>query len=103
GMPIIVRAAMKPISTLMRPLQSVDLATGAPAPSHIERSDVCAVPSLSVIVEYVVAFAIASALLDTFGGDTMEEVKERVAMRRERSKLKNIIRWPGAADIFILS
>ena len=92
GMPVIVRAAMKPISTLMRPLQSLDLATGDSAPSHIERSDVCAVPSLSIIVENVVAFTIASALLDTFGGDTMNEVKERFALRREQSKLKNIIR-----------
>jgi len=91
GMPIIVRAAMKPISTLMRPLQSVDLATGNTAPSHIERSDVCAVPSLSVIVENVVAFTIASALLDTFGGDTMSEVKERVALRHKQGKLRNLI------------
>jgi chorismate synthase len=91
GMPIIVRAAMKPISTLMRPLTSVDFATGEAVPSHIERSDVCAVPSLSIIVEHVAAFTIASALLDTFGGDTMHEVKERVALRQVRSKLKNII------------
>jgi len=91
GMPIIVRAAMKPISTLMRPLQSVNLSTGDAAPSHIERSDVCAVPSLSIIVENVVALTIASALLDTFGGDTMNEVKERVALRHKHGKLKNLI------------
>jgi chorismate synthase len=91
GMHIVIRAAMKPISTLMRPLPSVDLATGISAPSHIERSDVCAVPSLSVIVEQVVAFTIASVLLDTFGGDSMQEVKERVAIRREQSSLRNLI------------
>lgn len=91
GMPVIIRAAMKPISTLMRPLSSVDLSTGESAPSHIERSDVCAVPSLSVIVEQVVMFTVASAILDTFGGDTINEVKERVESRREQSKLKNII------------
>ncbi len=91
GMPIVVRAAMKPISTLMRPLSSVDLATGEAALSHIERSDICAVPSLSIIVENVVAFTLASALLDTFGGDAMAEVQERVALRREQSKLKNLI------------
>ncbi|MDP4231690.1 MAG: chorismate synthase [Bacteroidota bacterium] len=91
GMPIVVRAAMKPISTLMRPLPSVDLATGESAPSHIERSDVCAVPSLAVIVEYVVAFTLASALLDTCGGDTMDEVKTSVAARHERGKLEKII------------
>jgi chorismate synthase len=92
GMPIIVLAAMKPISTLMRPLPSVDLSSGKAAPSHIERSDICAVPSLSIIVEHVVAFTIATALLDTFGGDAMNEVKERVAIRHDRSKLKNLIR-----------
>ena len=91
GMPIIIRAAMKPISTLMRPLASVDLATGESAPSHIERSDVCAVPSLAIIVEYVSAFTLASAILDTFGGDSMSEVKERVSIRRDQSKLKNLI------------
>jgi len=91
GMPIVVRAAMKPISTLMRPLQSVDLSTGEAAPSHIERSDVCAVPSLAVIVESVVAFTLASALLDTFGGDTLSEVQNRVATRREQSRFKNLI------------
>jgi chorismate synthase len=92
GMPIVIRASMKPISTLMRPLPSVDLATGNAAPSHIERSDVCAVLSLSIIVENVVAFTIAAALLDTFGGDTMQEVKERIALRHEQGKLKNLIK-----------
>ncbi len=91
GMPIIVRASMKPISTLMRPLQSIDLATGEPAPSHIERSDVCAVPSLALIVESVVAFTLASALLDTFGGDTLSEVQERAKLRHKQSKLKKLI------------
>jgi chorismate synthase len=91
GMPVVVRASMKPISTLMRPLRSVDLATGEPTPSHIERSDVCAVPSLSVIVESVVSFTLASALLDTFGGDTMAEVRSRVKIHREQSKLKHLI------------
>jgi chorismate synthase len=82
GEPIIVCAAMKPISTLMRPLESIDLATGKATEAHIERSDVCAVPALSIIVEQVVAFAIASELLETFGGDTIIELKERVAIRR---------------------
>ncbi len=91
GMPVIVKAAMKPISTLMRPLTSVDLATGEVTASHIERSDVCAVPSLSVILENVVAFTIAAALLDTFGGDTMSEITERVALRHKRGTLKYLI------------
>jgi chorismate synthase len=84
GEPIIVRVAMKPISTLMRPLQSIDLATGAPTEAHIERSDVCAVPALAIIVEQVVAFTIARELLDTFGGDTMSELLNRINDRRKR-------------------
>ncbi|MHB8391953.1 MAG: chorismate synthase [Acidobacteriaceae bacterium] len=82
GEPIVVRAAMKPISTLMRPLPSVDLATGRTVEAHIERSDVCAVPALAVIVEQVLAMTIASELLETFGGDTVEELRNRVAIRR---------------------
>ncbi len=66
GEPIVVRAHMKPISTLMRPLESVDLATGEVTEAHIERSDVCAVPALAVIVEQVMAFAISCELLETF-------------------------------------
>lgn len=83
GEDIIVRAAMKPISTLMQPLQSVDLTTGRPTEAHIERSDVCAVPALGVIVEQVVALAIASEILETFGGDSIVELQERVAKRRK--------------------
>ncbi len=82
GEPIVIRAHMKPISTLMQPLQSVDLATGKETEAHIERSDVCAVPALAVIVEQVVALTLASELLETFGGDTLSELKERVAIRR---------------------
>ncbi len=82
GEPIVVRAHMKPISTLMRPLDSVDLATGEETEAHIERSDVCAVPALAVIVEQVVALTIASELLEAFAGDTISELKERVEIRR---------------------
>src|SRR5205814_8716543 len=78
GEPIVVRAHMKPISTLMRPLLSVDLATGEQTDAHIERSDVCAVPALSVIVESVVALTLASEILETFGGDTVSELLDRV-------------------------
>lgn len=87
GEAIIVRAHMKPISTLMRPLESVDLATGAATEAHIERSDVCAVPALAVIVEQVLAFTIASELLETFGGDTMTELKDRIAIRRNALRI----------------
>ncbi len=87
GEPIVVRAAMKPISTLMRPLPSLDLVTGEARDAHIERSDVCAVPALAIIVEQVVAMTIASKLLETFGGDTLAELTERVAIRRRALQL----------------
>jgi chorismate synthase len=88
--PIVVRAHMKPISTLMRPLRSVDLATGEATQAHIERSDVCAVPALAVIVEQVVALTIAGELLETFGGDTLLELKDRVAIRRNALRISTI-------------
>lgn len=91
GEEIVVRAAMKPISTLMQPLQSVNLATGEETKAHIERSDVCAVPALAIIVENVVAMTLASALLDTFGGDTVAELLGRVQERRNRMKLEQTI------------
>ncbi len=91
GEPIVVRAAMKPISTLMRPLESVDLKTGQPTDAHIERSDVCAVPALAVIVEQVVALTIASALLETFGGDTVDELRARVSERRGALRIDRIL------------
>ncbi len=75
GMPIILRAAMKPISTLGRGLQSVNLQTLQSERSDYERSDVCAVPAASVVVESVVAFELARAFLEKFGGDTMREVR----------------------------
>lgn len=87
GMPIVIRAAMKPISTLMQPLGSINLATGEPASAHIERSDVCAVPALSIIVEQVVATELASAIIDTFGGDTIDELRERVERRRNQASI----------------
>lgn len=76
GQPIVVRGAMKPIATLgpSRSMGSVDLRTRQPQRAAYERSDVCAVPAASVIVENVVAFEIARALLEKFGGDTMAEV-----------------------------
>lgn len=86
GQPLIVKAAMKPISTLMDPLASVDLATGEETAAHIERSDTCAVPALSVIVQAVVNFTLAQALLDTFGSDTVAELIERVQARAERTQ-----------------
>ncbi len=88
GEPIVIRAHMKPISTLMRPLDSVDLTTGVATSAHIERSDVCAVPALAVIVEQVVALTIASEMLETFGGDTIVEIEERVAARKNALRIE---------------
>ena len=77
GEPIVVRAAMKPISTLMKPLKSVDLNTKEPVEAAVERSDICRVPSLGVIGEAAVAYEIAQAFLEKFGGDSLEEIKVR--------------------------
>jgi chorismate synthase len=65
---------MKPISTLMKPLRSIDLTTMQDAPAAIERSDVCAVPAAAVVGEAMVALVLADAILEKFGGDTMDEI-----------------------------
>ncbi|MFW5653369.1 MAG: chorismate synthase, partial [Planctomycetota bacterium] len=75
GEPVVVRGAMKPISTLLQGLPSVDLETKAADRSQYERSDVCAVSAASVVMENVVAFEIAAAFREKFGGDSMREVK----------------------------
>jgi chorismate synthase len=75
GMPIIVRAAMKPIPTLRNPLASVDIVKKKAFKAAYERSDTCAVPAVSVIGEAVAALVIAECFLEKFGGDSMEEVK----------------------------
>ncbi|MFQ5461171.1 MAG: chorismate synthase [Phycisphaerae bacterium] len=75
GEPIVLRAAMKPISTLLRGLDSVNLKTRQSERSDYERSDVCAVPAASVVVENVVAFEMARVFLEKFAGDTMAEVR----------------------------
>jgi chorismate synthase len=69
-----VTAWMKPISTLMKPLRSIDLTTMQDAPAAIERSDVCAVPAAAVVGEAMVALVLANAVLEKFGGDTMDEI-----------------------------
>jgi chorismate synthase len=74
GEPLVVRAAMKPLSTLMKPLATVDLHTGQPARAAVERSDVCAVPACGVVVEAMVSFVLADAWLEKFAGDTLEDV-----------------------------
>jgi chorismate synthase len=69
-----ITAFMKPISTLMKPLRSVDLATMTESPAAIERSDVCAVPAAAVVGEAMVAIVLADALMEKFGGDSIEEL-----------------------------
>jgi chorismate synthase len=75
GQAIVVRAAMKPISTLLKALPSVDLNTKQAAPADYERSDVCAVPAASVVLENAVAFEVARAAIEKFGGDSLDEMK----------------------------
>jgi chorismate synthase len=88
GQPLVIRAGKKPISTLRKPLESINLATKQPESAAYERSDVCAVSAASVIVENVVAFEMAAALIDKFGGDSLAEMKGRyelfLKMARER-------------------
>ncbi|WP_371368746.1 Chorismate synthase [Sporomusa rhizae] len=83
GEAIVIRAAMKPIPTLMKPLLSVDIVSKTPIKANTERSDVCAVTAAAVVGESMTAYILAEALLDKFGGDTMVEVKSRIAQYRE--------------------
>jgi chorismate synthase len=78
GEPLVVRVAMKPISTLMSPLKTVNLATGEPANAQSERSDVTAVPAMGVIAEALVALVLADAMLEKFGGDSLAEMRRNV-------------------------
>ena len=73
GEDVVVRAAMKPIPTLMKPLRSVDVATGEPAEALVERSDTTAVEALAVIAETAVAFELAKAAKEKFGGDALDD------------------------------
>jgi len=83
GEPLVLRAAMKPIATLMNPLDSVDLDTGEAVKAHVERSDYCAVPAASVIGESLAALVLADAFLVKFGGDSLEELRARVDAWRD--------------------
>jgi chorismate synthase len=81
GEPVVARVAMKPISTLMAPLPTVDLVTGQSASAQSERSDVTAVPALGVIAEAMVALALAEAMLEKFGGDSLGEMRRNYRLR----------------------
>ena len=88
GQPVVVRAAMKPISTLRRPLRSVDLETKEPVEAVVERSDVCAVPAAGVVGEAMMAIVLAEAFLAKFGGDSVDEIR-----RNYRTYLEYLKSW----------
>ena len=91
GQPLVLRAAVKPIPTLTKPLQSVDLSTMEPSQALRERTDSCVVPAAGVVGEAMVAFVLADAYRAKFGGDHIDDVRAAVAAYRER------IGWPRAA------
>jgi chorismate synthase len=84
GAPLLVRAVMKPISTLSRPLASVDISTKQQAAAFKERSDICAVPAAAVVAEAAVALVLAEALVEKFGGDAIADLDAAVERYRER-------------------
>jgi chorismate synthase len=85
GEVLVVRAAMKPISTVPRALATIDVATGEAAKAHHQRSDVCAVPAAGVVTQAMIALVIANSVLEKFGGDSVAETK-----RNMESYLANI-------------
>ncbi len=86
GQPLVIRAAKKPISTLRKPLDSINLATKEAEAAAYERSDVCAVPAAGVILENVIAFEIAAALVEKFGGDSLVEMQARWKLFQEMAR-----------------
>ncbi|PFZ30991.1 chorismate synthase [Bacillus wiedmannii] len=86
GMPIVVRGVMKPIPTLYKPLQSIDIDTKEPFTASIERSDSCAVPAASVVAEAVVAWELATVLIEQFGLDRMDLIRENIEKHNEYAR-----------------
>ncbi|WP_155590627.1 chorismate synthase [Lysinibacillus cavernae] len=86
GMPIVVRGVMKPIPTLYKPLQSVDIETKEPFKASVERSDSCAVPAASVVAEHVIAWEIANAILEQFHSDQLPQLKAQIDEHRQYTK-----------------
>ncbi|WP_152344627.1 chorismate synthase, partial [Mycobacterium tuberculosis] len=78
GEPLHIRIAMKPIPTLYKPLQTVDLDTKQAAAASVERSDTCAVPAAAVVAEAMVCWVLAEAMLEKFGGDSLAEVQRNL-------------------------
>ncbi|MEQ1573491.1 MAG: chorismate synthase [Vicinamibacterales bacterium] len=95
GQDVRVIGFMKPISTLMKPLRSLDLATLAEAPAAIERSDVCAVPAAAVVGEAMVGFVLADAFLEKFGGDSIEEIERHYRSTAEQVRRRFTSRAPA--------
>lgn len=83
GMPIVIRGVMKPIPTLYKPLESVDIETKEPFVATIERSDPCAVPAASVVAEHVIATELAKIIMEEFRSDSMERLKRDVEQYRQ--------------------
>jgi chorismate synthase len=93
GQPIVIRGAVKPISTLPRPLPSADLITGEPVEKgHYERSDICVVPATGVVAEAMVCLTLADAVLEKFGGDSLAETLDNLGRYRDR-----LAKGPAAA------
>jgi chorismate synthase len=92
GMPLVIRAAMKPIPTLMAPLGSVDVATMRAVDAHVERSDVTAVPAARVVAEAMVAYVVAGAYLEKFGGDGLADLLQSVAAYEKRLEVGGLWR-----------
>lgn len=88
GSPLIVKGYMKPIPTMIKPLQSVDIVTKEPYPAHFERSDVCATPAAGIVGEAMVAITLAGAMLDKFGGDSISETLSNY--RNYQEYVKNV-------------
>ena len=82
GMPIVVRGVMKPIPTLYKPLESVDIETKEPFKASVERSDACAVPAASVVAENVIAWEVAKAIVEQFHSDQLPQLKAQIKMRK---------------------
>lgn len=87
GMPIVIRGVMKPIPTLYKPLQSVDIETKEPFKASVERSDSCAVPAASVVAEAVIAWELASAITEQFNSDRIDSLQENIRQHREYARL----------------
>jgi chorismate synthase len=104
GQPLVVRAAMKPIATTLNSQRTVDLARGEEVPTQYERSDFCPVPRAVVVVESMVAYVLADALLEKLGGDSLEEMRPRFESLR-RMRLSDLMMdntdhlfWPEVVD-----